>query len=226
MTVGLRARAAAGIIAVGLLAGIPHGLSAQVAPKKDVRLVLLIAVDQFRYDYLTRFRSEYTGGLDRLLRNGADFVNANLEHYPTVTAVGHSTMLTGATPKTSGIIGNDWYDRESGKSVQSITDDSTQLLGGSGGPGASPRRMLVSTVGDEMKRARRDHPKVIGMSLKDRSSILPAGHMADAAYWYDAKTGDFISSTYYFPELPGWVQSFNKRRLTDKYAGVEWRFDK
>ena len=87
---------------------------AQRAAGPDIRLVLLIAVDQFRYDYLTRFRNEYTGGLKRLLTEGAVFSNANLEHYPTVTAVGHSTMLTGATPSVSGIIGNDWYDRESG----------------------------------------------------------------------------------------------------------------
>src|SRR6266700_1788416 len=93
-------------------------------PRRDPRLVLLIAVDQFRYDYLTRFRDEYKGGLDRLLRTGANFVNANLEHYPTVTAVGHSTMLSGATPSASGIIGNDWFDRETGKQVTSVSDDS------------------------------------------------------------------------------------------------------
>ena len=191
---------------------------------KDIRLVLLIAVDQFRYDYLTRFRDEYSGGLDRLLRKGANFVNANLEHYPTVTAIGHSTMLSGATPGISGIVGNDWYDRESGKNVTSVSDDSVHILGVSGAAGASPRRLLVSTLGDEMKRARRGAPKVIGISLKDRSAILPAGHMADAAYWYDSKNGDFVSSTYYFPGLPEWAQAFNKRRLPDKYAGSKWEF--
>jgi hypothetical protein len=207
------------------LAATPHQLRSQEAPRKELRLVLLVAIDQFRYDYLTRFRDQYKGGFDRLLRNGANFVNNNLDHYPTVTAVGHSTMLTGATPKVSGIVGNDWYDRESGKTVTSVSDPSTQTIGGSGGIGASPRRLLVSTIGDEMKRSHRDHPKVIGMSLKDRSAILPSGHMADAAYWYDNKTGDFVSSTYYFQDLPNWVQSFNKRRTTDKYAGMEWRFD-
>ncbi|MCU1235410.1 MAG: type phosphodiesterase/nucleotide pyrophosphatase [Candidatus Solibacter sp.] len=197
----------------------------QVRPKKDPRLVLLIAVDQFRYDYLTRFRDEYKGGLDRLLRNGANFVNANLDHYPTVTAVGHSTMLSGATPQTSGIIANEWYDREAGKTVTSVSDDSVRLLGGQDVAGESPRRLLVSTLGDEMKRGMRDHPKVIGISLKDRASVLPSGHMADAAYWYDTKTGTFVSSTYYFPKLPDWAEAFNQRRLVDKYAGSEWRFD-
>ena len=201
------------------------GVNAQ-GPAKRPKLVLLIAVDQFRYDYLTRFRDEYKGGFDRLLRTGANYVNAHLEHYPTVTAVGHSTMLSGATPSLSGIIGNDWYDRESGKTVTSVSDDATQQLGGSVTTGSSPRRLLVSTIGDEMKRAHRDRPKVIGLSLKDRSGILPVGHMADAAYWYDPKTGDFVSSTYYFPSLPDWVQAFNRRRLVDKYAGSNWVFEK
>ncbi len=212
------------VIAFALAATLPE-LRSQETPRQGQRLVLLIAIDQFRYDYLTRFRNEYKGGLDHLLRDGANFVNANLEHYPTVTAIGHSTMLTGATPKISGIVGNDWYDRESGKTVTSVSDASTQIIGGSGGTGASPRRLLVSTVGDEMKRSHRDHPKVIGISLKDRSAILPSGHMADAAYWYDNKTGDFVSSTYYFQDLPNWVQAFNKRHPADSYAGMEWRFE-
>ena len=201
-------------------------LESQEKPKKDLRLVVLIAIDQFRYDYLTRFRDEYNSGLDLLLRNGANFVNANLEHYPTVTAIGHSTMLSGATPKVSGIIGNDWYDRESGKTVTSVSDGSVRLIGASDSEGASPRRLLVSTLGDEMKRGLADHPKVIGISLKDRAAILPSGHMADAAYWYDMKSGNFISSTYYFQKVPGWVEEFNQRKLPAKYAGAEWPFQK
>lgn len=210
----------AGVLALG---GLVH-LRSQQKPAREVRLVLLIAIDQFRYDYLTRFRDEYHGGLDRLLRQGADYVNANLEHYPTVTAVGHSTMLTGATPKTSGIVENEWYDREEGKRVSSVSDESVKPLGGAAPEGASPHRLLSSTVGDELKRGYADHPKVIGISLKDRASVLPAGHMADAAYWYNTQTGDFSSSTYYFPALPAWVQTFNKRRLVDQYAGADWQF--
>lgn len=198
-------------------------MPSQQPPAKDVRLVLLIAVDQFRYDYLTRFRSEYNGGLDRLLRSGANYVNAHLDHYPTVTAVGHSTMFSGATPKVSGIVGNDWFDREDGAKVTSVLDQSVQLLGAPG-EGASPRRMLVSTIGDELKRAGRAASKVIGISCKDRGAIFTAGHMADAAYWFDPETGAFVSSTYYFPELPAWVQAFNSERLADKYAGAEWKF--
>jgi len=149
------------------------------------------------------------------------FENANVEHYPTVTATGHATVLSGATPALSGIMGNDWYDRELHKQVLSISDDSVNMLGGSGA-GASPRRLLVSTVGDELKMVHLDDTHVIGISLKDRSAILPVGHMADAAYWYDTNTGNFVSSTYYFRDLPEWVKSFNGSRPSDKLAGSEW----
>ena len=201
---------------------------AQRAPGPDIRLVLLIAVDQFRYDYLTRFRSEYTGGLKRLLTEGAVFSNAYLEHYPTVTAVGHSTMLTGATPSVSGIIGNDWFDRETGTRVESVTDKDVKPLGSATGSLASPRRLLVSTVGDEMKisaalpKTSPDAPRVFGVSLKDRSAIMPAGRGANAAYWWDTKSGAFVSSTYYMPEMPAWAKAFNDRKLADARAGEAW----
>lgn len=198
-------------------------LIAQTPPAARPKLVLLVAIDQFRYDYFPRFKSEYTGGLKLLLDRGANFVDAHLEHYPTVTAIGHSTMLTGAIPATSGIIGNDWFDRATGKHVTSVEDRSVQLIGAPNGIGASPRRLLVSTVGDEMKRAGWDHPKVIGMAMKDRSAILPSGHMADAAYWYDSSTGGFFSSTYYFPKLPQWVSEFNDARYGDAFANKQWQ---
>ncbi len=200
--------------------GVVHAQGPTAEPRRP-KLVLLIAIDQFRYDYLPRFRSEYTGGLARLLNHGASFVNANLEHYPTVTAVGHSTMLSGATPALSGIIGNDWYDRTTGKQVTSVSDDTVQPLGGKES-GASPRRLMVSTVGDELKRSGSPSSKVIGLSMKDRSAILPSGHMADGAYWFDDATGHFVSSTYYFPALPAWVEKFNDLRESDKYGGKVW----
>src|SRR6266480_139132 len=112
------------------------------------KLVLALAIDQFRYDYLTRFRSEYTGGLRRLLDRGAVFTRARFQHFPSVTAIGHSTYLSGALPAMSGIIGNDWYDRATGRSVTSVSDPAEKIVGGGAGEGASPRRMLVSTVGD------------------------------------------------------------------------------
>ena len=194
---------------------------AGAAPKKP-KLVLAIVLDQFRYDYLTRFRSEYHGGLARLLTKGAVFTNANYIHVPAITAVGHSTFLTGATPSISGIVGNDWYDRDEGVRVSSVSDAKTQLLGASG-TGSSPNRLLVSTVGDELKMAGGGKSRVIGVSLKDRAAILPSGHMADGAYWFDPKTGNFVSSSYYFKDLPAWVKEFNAPRPADQYRAVTWQ---
>ena len=193
--------------------------AADAAAAARPKLVLAIVVDQLRYDYLTRFRGEYRAGLKRLLTEGAVFTNARYAAYPTVTAVGHSTFLSGATPSMSGIVGNEWFERETGKTVTSVSDDSVKMLGASG-EGASPRRLLVSTVGDELKIA--GGGKVVGISLKDRSAILPAGHMADGAYWFDPRSGNFVSSTYYFPELPAWVAEYNAARPADRYRGAHW----
>lgn len=192
---------------------------AAVPPK----LVLVISVDQFRFDYLLRFRPEYSRGLDRLLTQGAVFSNAYLDHSPTVTAVGHATILTGATPAISGIIGNSWYDRAAKEQVTSVSDKSVPLVGGSGGVGSSPHRLMVSTVADELKIATGERAKVIGISMKDRAAILTTGHMADAAYWYDVKTGNFVSSGYYFEKLPDWARRFNEGDAAEKYAGKVWK---
>ena len=192
------------------------------AELKRPKLVVAIAVDQFRYDYLVRFKSEYTGGLRELWSKGAVFTNARYEHFPTVTAIGHSTFLTGATPSVSGIVGNDWWDRELGKNVTSVSDEATQMLGGKAGVGASPRKMRVSTVGDELKISTGGKAKVIGISLKDRSAILPAGHSADGAYWFDNRTGNFVSSTFYFADLPAWVKDYNGKRPGDRFRGAKW----
>jgi predicted AlkP superfamily pyrophosphatase or phosphodiesterase len=202
--------------------------SAAPAGGSDIRLVLLVAVDQFRFDYLTRFRPEYSEGFKRLLTDGAVFTNANLEHYPTVTAIGHSTMLSGATPSVSGIIGNDWYDRETRTIVTSVSDPNVKPVGAATGSAASPRRLLVDTVGDELRMASPSAkgspgaPRVYGVSLKDRSAILPVGHGADAAFWWDTKSGSFVTSTYYMPELPEWVRAFNAHQSWNTEAGAAW----
>ncbi len=198
-------------------------LLAPLAPAVQPKLIVLIVVDQFRYDYLTRFRSEYTGGIERLMRQGAVFTNAHLEHFPTVTAVGHATVLTGATPSLSGIVANEWYDRDSGRRVTSVGDAEMKPVGAASGEGASPRRLLVSTVADELKMAGRGRPRVIGISFKDRSAILSVGRSADAAYWFDERSGHFISSTYYMTELPAWVKDFNSSGAVQRYAGAEWK---
>lgn len=202
--------------------------TAQPADGPAIRLVLLIAVDQFRFDYLTRFESAFSEGFKKLLSEGAVFTNANLEHYPTVTAIGHSTMLTGATPSVSGIIGNDWFDRATSAVVTSVSDPSVKPLGAETAPAASPHRLLVSTVGDELRmasaaqKASPDAPRVYGVSLKDRSAILPAGHGANAAFWWDTKSGAFVTSTYYMRDLPEWVRAFNAHKSWETETGASW----
>ncbi len=191
------------------------------APKKP-KLIVAIVVDQFRYDYLLRFRKDYTAGLKMLLEQGAVFDDAHYIHYPTVTAVGHSTFMSGATPSLSGIIANEWYDREAKKNVTSVSDDDTKLVGGVPGvTGSSPRRLLVSTLGDEIKMQGLES-KVIGISIKDRSAILPAGHMADAAYWFDPDSNRWVTSSYYMGELPGWVADVNATRPEMRAFGAKW----
>ena len=198
-------------------------LAAQQSPiPRKPKLVLAITVDQFRYDFLTRYRSEYTTGLNRLLTRGAVYTNANYEHFYTVTAPGHSTFLSGAFPSVSGIIGNEWFEPASGKRVTSVSDDAVKLLGGATEGGSSPHRLLVNTVGDELKIATSGKSRVFSVSLKDRSAILPAGKMADGAFWVEAKTGNIVSSSYYFADLPAWVKDLNKSKPADKYSGIEW----
>jgi predicted AlkP superfamily pyrophosphatase or phosphodiesterase len=187
------------------------------------RLVVAIIADQFRYDYLLRFGSEYSEGLKQLMTRGAVFTNAHYEHFPTFTSVGHAAFLSGALPSVTGIIGNSWYDRYSGKPVQSASDSSVQQVGGAGGPGSSPRNLLVNTIGDELKIAGESRNRVLGISLKDYSGILASGHMADAVYWFDGRSGNFVSSTYYLKELPAWVKEFNAGQPADRYKGMEWQ---
>src|SRR6185436_9347171 len=188
------------------------------------RLVLLIAVDQFRRDYLERFGDLFVNnGFRRLLRDGASWEEANYDHVPTYTACGHATMMTGAYPSETGIVGNEWIERETGRRVTSVSDTTVKLLGGNQNePAASPRRLMASTVGDELRLATNDRAKVIGISVKDRSAILPAGRHANAAYWFSSWSGTMVSSTYYFNQLPAWVTKFNATKPADKYFGTKW----
>ena len=156
-------------------------------------------------------------------RDGASWTQSNYDHFPTYTAPGHATMMTGAYPAETGIVGNEWPDRVTGKKVTSVSDTSLKLLGGASSEGASsPRRLMSSTLGDELRLATSDRAKVIGISVKDRSAILPAGRHANAAYWFSTSSGTMVSSTYYFDQLPQWVSSFNNSRPADQYFGAKW----
>ena len=207
----------------------PHYVCAQQRARTNSshnrpRLVLLIVADQFRYDYLERFGDLFgEKGLKRLMREGASWVEANYDHFPTYTAPGHATLLTGAYPAVNGIVGNDWPDRDTGKKVSSVSDETTVVLGGAQPEtGASPRRLLASTLGDELRLSTNDRSKVIAISLKDRAAILPAGRHANAAYWFSPKSGSMVSSDYYFKELPAWVTTFNSQRPADKFFKAKW----
>src|SRR5271165_3707013 len=203
-------------------------VQAQTKPKP--KLVVAIVIDQFRYDYLTRFRASYHGGLDMLLTKGAAFTNAYYRQSPTVTSVGHSIFLSGAMPSVSGMVGNTWYDRDEGQIVTSVCDWTEQTLGGrqiakgtkcTDSDPASPRRLLVTTLGDELRNAS-EGSKVFGVSIKARGAVLPAGHRANGAFWFDDATGNFVTSTYYMKGLPDWAQAFNNQKLAAKYAQQKW----
>jgi predicted AlkP superfamily pyrophosphatase or phosphodiesterase len=184
------------------------------------RLILVLAVDQCRYDYLTRFSPLFEGGFRWLLKNGAVFSNANYRHASTETGPGHSVLLTGRHGSHSGVVANEWYDSFLKTSVN-VVDDPTQKGVGSNGRGASPVNLIGFTVGDYLKR-QSPNSHVVTVSLKDRAAVLLGGHRADAAYWYDSKTGNFGSSTYYMDHLPSWLDKFNSLRFADRYAGKSW----
>lgn len=210
------------LLSVSLLVVPLRAQPKKTAPLK-IKLVLGIVVDQFRYDYLMRFEDQFgAGGFKRFLQGGAVFSNAHYPYTPTVTACGHAVFMSGSAPNESGIIANEWWDRAAGKKITSVVDANTKLLGGKVGEGASPRRLLSSTIGDQLKLTTNGQAKVIGISLKDRAAILPAGHRANGAYWYDDTTGKIVSSTYYFDDLPTWVKKFNQDNCADKYFGRKW----
>jgi predicted AlkP superfamily pyrophosphatase or phosphodiesterase len=213
----------AACIAVTAACSIAVLVAASSESRQKPKLVLAIVIDQFRYDYLLRFRSDYNSGLDRLLEHGAVFTEARYPQAVTVTAVGHSTFLSGAPPSVSGIISNEWYDRDLEQTITSVFDPATKVVGGvPGAIGSSPRRLLVSTVADEVKIRNADS-KVIGVSIKDRSAILPAGHMADAAYWYDPDSNHWVTSTFYRADLPAWVEKLNEEKVYARHLGESWQ---
>lgn len=193
-------------------------------PSERPKLVVGIVVDQMRQEYLLRFYDKFgEDGFKRLMNQGFMARNAHYNYIPTYTGPGHASVYTGTTPATHGIIANDWYSRELKRTVYCAEDTTVSAVGGSEGAGQiSPRNMLSSTITDQLKMTTQGRSKVIGISIKDRGSALPAGHRADAAYWYDGSTGEMMTSTFYMEELPSWVQQFNKQKLPAKYLSQTW----
>lgn len=188
------------------------------------KLVVVIVIDQFRGDYLDRYRDQFgDAGFRFLLDHGAYFANCNYNYANTRTAPGHATLFTGAYTNGHGIAANEWLDPKTKRSVTSVEDDSVKLVGVAGNkPGASPHNLLADTIGDELKIATQGKSRVFGISLKDRAAVLPAGFAGDAAYWIDPASGAWITSTYYRDDLPRWVQDFNSSRPA-KYWDREWK---
>ncbi|MBS1747806.1 MAG: alkaline phosphatase family protein [Bacteroidetes bacterium] len=192
---------------------------------KRPKLVVGIVIDQMRWDYLYRYYNLYQpdGGFKRLLSQGFSCENTMIPYIPSFTACGHTSIYTGSVPAIDGITGNDWWDYDVSKLVYCTEDVNEQTVGSSNTEGKmSPHNMLVTTIGDELRLATNFNSKVIGIALKDRAAILPAGHSANAAYWYDDTTGNWITSTYYMKDLPGWVKDINSRKLVDSFYAKDW----
>ncbi|MHC5309751.1 alkaline phosphatase PafA [Myroides sp. LJL116] len=197
---------------------------ANSSTKDKPKLVVGVVVDQMRWDYLYRYYDRYQdNGFKRLLNEGFTSENTNIDYVPTFTAIGHSTLYTGSVPAIHGIAGNDFIIQATGESMYCTQDDSVQGVGGQGSVGQqSPKNLLVSTVTDQLRLATNFQSKVIGISIKDRGGILPAGHFANAAYWLDGSSGHWITSTYYMEDLPKWVKKFNDQKNVDKYYKKGW----
>src|SRR5580698_10610444 len=196
------------------------------------KLVVVIIIDQFRGDYLERYRGQFgEGGFRLLLDHGATFTDCNYDYANTRTAPGHATLFTGAYSNGHGIVANEWWDQKKKKMVTSVEDSDTKLVGSTtdqakddnGKPGASPHNLLADTLGDELKLATQGKARVFSVSLKDRAAVLPGGFAADAAYWIDPKSGAWITSTYYRNDLPKWAQDFNGGNRAAKYWDRDWR---
>lgn len=187
------------------------------------KLVVGIVVDQMRWDYLYRYFDRYSeNGFKRLLQHGFSCDQTLIDYLPTFTAPGHACIYTGSVPAFHGIVANDWLDVRTGKEWYCTEDTSVKSIGGSDAGLMSPRNMLASTITDELRLATNFRSRTFGVSIKDRGSILPAGHSASGAYWYDGKTGNFITSSFYSNELPAWVVAFNKRNLNDSLMQLDW----
>ncbi|ROI08408.1 alkaline phosphatase family protein [Chryseobacterium sp. H3056] len=210
------------------LAVISTGFSAQKNKTPQLerpKLVVGLVVDQMRWDYLYRYYEKYQNdGFKKLLADGYSLNNVHINYIPTYTAIGHTTIYTGSVPAIHGIAGNDWFDKTTGKNVYCTTDLSVQPVGSESTKAGShsPKNLWSTTITDELMLATNFQAKVVGVSLKDRASILPAGHNPTGAYWFDDTTGNFITSTYYMQELPKWMKDFNAQKNPDQLVKNGW----
>jgi predicted AlkP superfamily pyrophosphatase or phosphodiesterase len=212
------------ILALALLLGL-SAVSLASAYNGRPKLIVVIVIDQFRGDYLERYRDQFgDAGFRLLLDHGAYFSDCNYDYANTRTAPGHATLFSGAYSNGHGLVANDWWNFKSNHSVAFVEDDATKVVGVPGDkPGASPHALLADTLGDELKLATQGKSRVFAVSLKDRAAVLPGGFAADAAYWIEPKSGAWITSTYYRSDLPKWAQDFNSTDRAAKYWDRDWR---
>jgi predicted AlkP superfamily pyrophosphatase or phosphodiesterase len=218
-------------------AATPASPTALAAGVPRPKLVVGIVVDQMRYDYLYRYAAQYgPDGFRRLLREGLSCEQNNYDFVPTYTGPGHACVYTGTGPSLNGVIANEWFEagwfmprdgNPRGVEHRYVTADTTVRTVGSPNKSGwhSPRVLLSSTITDELRLATNFRSRVVGISLKDRGSILPAGHLPSACYWFDDQTGNFVTSTFYATTLPSWVQVFNEKKLAETYLNRKWDRD-
>jgi len=217
------------LLSVGsICAGCSAARTASSLPSRNrtakPKLVLQITVDQLRGDLPTKYLDRLgKGGFRYLIEQGTHYTNAHYRHANTETAVGHATLFTGADPARHGLVGNAWIDPSTGKSVYNTEDDRHHLIGKSPKPhqGISPRNLLASTIGDELVVSNAGRSRVFSVSVKDRGAIIPGGH-AGKAFWYSKRTGDFVTSTYYYDDYPMWVKKWNQAKPAAQYKGKTW----
>lgn len=195
-----------------------------VKPANAPKLVIGVMVDQMRWDYIYRYQHRYgSNGFKRILNEGFSCENTYISYAQTVTAAGHASVYTGSVPAINGIMGNDWYDRSQKRMVYCVEDDDVKIVGGNGNKEPmSPKNLMSTTITDELELATNFRSKVIGVAIKDRGSILPAGHAGDAAYWYESASGNFVSSTWYMKELTPWANEFNQKKWVDQFYKRNW----
>ncbi|MBL7961672.1 alkaline phosphatase family protein, partial [bacterium] len=195
-------------------------------PPVPPKLIVFISIDQFRYDYLTRYASFFSeDGFNHLIKKGANFVHCQYGHAVTKTSVGHAVMMSGALPCTTGIVANHWFDRDLRRLTYSVEDTMSPLLGleqKSHRDGRSPQKFNGTNLGDVLKQHNGNKSKVFAVSCKDDASILMAGRSANAAYWMNDAEGGFFTSSYYLKTYPEWVAAFNRERSFDKWFGAKW----
>lgn len=205
-------------LATLLALGTPSETEATERPK----LVVVVSVDQMCQDYFLRFADNFSdeGAFRRVAKDGASYSQCHHRHAITITAPGHSVQLTGAYPHVNGIVGNNWFDRFTGKDVYCVGDDSVQIIGLPSGKPMSPKNLQVETVGDVLRLATNKRSKVVGVAIKDRAAILMTGHKASAAYWLDDNL--WVTSSYYRNDLPGYLRLINEQQTIERFRGQTW----